>query len=131
MPVGHGVSPARIITHPHPATGLLEPGLLLSPSRTFGGDPGHVHAVTSLSNGNQYTYDANGNQICRVEDDQTFVQTYNADCAASPQGETASPVRCWFQGHAPRQGTSLPPGNSPMTGMASGSKGCILTPAEL
>jgi len=50
----------------------------------------HVHAVTGLCNGSTYTYDPNGNQICWVDrastpeggNSQTFVQIYNADCAA-------------------------------------------------
>jgi hypothetical protein len=29
------------------------------------GDSNHAHAVTSLSNGNSYTYDSNGNQLTK------------------------------------------------------------------
>lgn len=41
------------------------------------GDPAHKHAVTSLSTGEAYTYDANGNMICRVENGVTYKQDYN------------------------------------------------------
>jgi RHS repeat-associated protein/uncharacterized repeat protein (TIGR01451 family) len=41
------------------------------------GDLAHVHAVTSLSTGESYTYDANGNMICRVENGITYKQDYN------------------------------------------------------
>jgi hypothetical protein len=37
------------------------------------------HAVTSLSSGESYTYDANGNMTCRIEDGVTFKQVYNAE----------------------------------------------------
>jgi RHS repeat-associated protein len=62
--------------------GLLpDPGLLF-PAPEGGrlysyDDPEHVHAVTGLSNGDAFTYDANGNMTCRVEDEQTFIQSYN------------------------------------------------------
>jgi RHS repeat-associated protein/uncharacterized repeat protein (TIGR01451 family) len=50
-------------------------------------DTDHLHAVTSLTvtdeNSNQstntYRYDANGNMTCRIEDDVTFLQAYNAE----------------------------------------------------
>lgn len=38
------------------------------------GDTAHIHAVTSLSTGETYTYDANGNMICRVENGTTYKQ---------------------------------------------------------
>jgi hypothetical protein len=43
------------------------------------GSAEHVHAVTALSNGAAYTYDANGNIDCRAEDGKTYVQSYNLE----------------------------------------------------
>jgi RHS repeat-associated protein len=43
------------------------------------GDTAHTHAVTSLSNGNSYKYDANGNMTQRVVDGQKFALGYDAE----------------------------------------------------
>jgi YD repeat-containing protein len=43
------------------------------------GDTAHKHAVTSLSTGETYTYDANGNMITRVENGLTYTQTFDAE----------------------------------------------------
>jgi RHS repeat-associated protein/uncharacterized repeat protein (TIGR01451 family) len=43
------------------------------------GDSAHVHAVTSLSTGESYTYDANGNMITRVEGGLTYTQNFDAE----------------------------------------------------
>ena len=43
------------------------------------GDANHAHAVTSLSSGNAYTYDANGNQTTRVIGTDTYSLTYDAE----------------------------------------------------
>ena len=43
------------------------------------GDANHTHAVTSLSNGNAYSYDANGNQITRIIGIDTYNQIYDAE----------------------------------------------------
>jgi RHS repeat-associated protein len=40
---------------------------------------GHAHAVSSLSNGNTYTYDANGNMITRHVGTQMFNFSYDAE----------------------------------------------------
>lgn len=37
------------------------------------------HAVTGLSSGETYTYDANGNMITRVEGGLTYTQTFDAE----------------------------------------------------
>jgi YD repeat-containing protein len=42
-------------------------------------DTNHPHAVASLSNGNSYTYDANGNMTQRVVNGQTFNLSYDAE----------------------------------------------------
>jgi hypothetical protein len=42
-------------------------------------DPAHKHAVTSLGTGGSYTYDANGNMTCRVEDGITYKQEYDVE----------------------------------------------------
>ena len=42
-------------------------------------DTQHPHAVTALSSGESYTYDANGNMTQRVENGITWTQTYNAE----------------------------------------------------
>jgi RHS repeat-associated protein len=42
-------------------------------------DTNHPHAVASLSNGNTYTYDANGNMTQRVVNGQTFNLSYDAE----------------------------------------------------
>lgn len=46
---------------------------------TYTYDVDHPHAVSSLSNGNSYDYDANGNQITRTVNGQTFVLAYDAE----------------------------------------------------
>jgi RHS repeat-associated protein len=43
------------------------------------GSSAHKHAVTSLSTGETYAYDANGNMITRVEGGATYTQTFNAE----------------------------------------------------
>jgi RHS repeat-associated protein len=43
------------------------------------GDSAHKHAVTSLSTGESYSYDANGNMTCRVEGGVTYKQVYNIE----------------------------------------------------
>jgi RHS repeat-associated protein len=43
------------------------------------GDSNHAHAVTSLSNGNTYSYDANGNQVTRYVGGSTYTLTYDAE----------------------------------------------------
>ena len=43
------------------------------------GDAAHKHAVTGLSNGNTYQYDANGNMTQRVVGGQTYNLTYDAE----------------------------------------------------
>ncbi|HEU0293301.1 MAG TPA: RHS repeat-associated core domain-containing protein [Anaerolineales bacterium] len=40
-------------------------------------DTNHKHAVTALSTGESYSYDANGNMTCRVENGITYKQEYN------------------------------------------------------
>jgi RHS repeat-associated protein len=42
-------------------------------------DANHKHAVTSLSTGESYTYDANGNMITRVENGQTYTQAWDIE----------------------------------------------------
>ncbi|MCI0554736.1 MAG: hypothetical protein L0287_27630, partial [Anaerolineae bacterium] len=43
------------------------------------GDTAHKHAVTALSTGETYTYDANGNMTQRVEGGLTYNQTFDAE----------------------------------------------------
>ncbi len=43
------------------------------------GDAGHKHAVTALSTGETYAYDANGNMTQRVENGLTYAQTFDAE----------------------------------------------------
>ncbi len=62
---GLGRSYADLSASPPPST-----------AKTFSYDPNHKHAVTSLSTGEGYTYDANGNMITRVENGQTYTQTF-------------------------------------------------------
>ena len=42
-------------------------------------DANHAHAVASLTNGNSYSYDANGNMITRTVNGQTFNFGYDAE----------------------------------------------------
>jgi YD repeat-containing protein len=53
----------------------------------------HNHAVTALSTGENYTYDANGNMTQRVEGGLTYNQTFDAEnrlisVSVSPSGQT-------------------------------------------
>jgi RHS repeat-associated protein len=43
------------------------------------GDTAHDHAVTALSTGETYSYDANGNMTQRVEGGLTYTQTFDAE----------------------------------------------------
>ncbi len=43
------------------------------------GNSAHKHAATSLSSGESYTYDPNGNMITRVEGGLTYTQTFDAE----------------------------------------------------
>ena len=43
------------------------------------GDSGHAHAVTSLSNGSSFQYDANGNMTQRIVNGQTYNLSYDAE----------------------------------------------------
>jgi RHS repeat-associated protein len=43
------------------------------------GDATHKHAVTALSTGETYAYDANGNMTQRVENGLTYAQTFDAE----------------------------------------------------
>jgi RHS repeat-associated protein/uncharacterized repeat protein (TIGR01451 family) len=43
------------------------------------GDSAHKHAVTALNTGETYSYDANGNMTCRVENGITYKQEYDAE----------------------------------------------------
>jgi len=43
------------------------------------GDANHKHAVTSLSNGNSYGYDANGNMTSRTVSGQSYTLGYDAE----------------------------------------------------
>jgi RHS repeat-associated protein len=43
------------------------------------GDTDHVHAVTALSDGSSYTYDANGNMVTRVEGGVTYQQEFDIE----------------------------------------------------
>ena len=59
------------------------------------GDGGHPHAVTSLSIGNTYAYDANGNLVERAVDDQTFDLGYDAEnrlVSVFSEGPPATPT---------------------------------------
>ncbi|MEW6403834.1 MAG: LamG-like jellyroll fold domain-containing protein, partial [Chloroflexota bacterium] len=51
--------------------------------RAYAYDPDHPHAVASVDRGQSsvdtYTYDANGNMTCRVEDGVTYKQDYNTE----------------------------------------------------
>jgi RHS repeat-associated protein len=42
-------------------------------------DSNHKHAVSDLSTGEDYTYDANGNMITRIEGGLTYTQTFDAE----------------------------------------------------
>jgi RHS repeat-associated protein len=42
-------------------------------------DPAHKHAVTSLSSGEQYQYDANGNMTQRIEGATTYTQNFDIE----------------------------------------------------
>jgi hypothetical protein len=43
------------------------------------GEASHKHAVTALSNGNSYAYDANGNMTTRLVSGQMFNLAYDPE----------------------------------------------------
>lgn len=55
------------------------PVTVLTPSSSSYSDPAHKHAVTSLSTGETFTYDANGNMTTRVEGGLTYNQVFDAE----------------------------------------------------
>jgi len=78
------------------------------------------HAVTSIAieggGTNTYTYDANGNMTCRIENGVAYTHTYNAETCTEPVEVTAPPA---LQNAIPTAlGRSLNPGRLPMTAMA-------------
>ncbi len=54
---------------------------MVSPLVNYSYNSSRPHAVTGLSNGNSYQYDANGNMTQRVVDGVTWNLTYNVDRA--------------------------------------------------
>ncbi len=65
-----------------PEPGVEEPEPVAEPgwdAVQYTYDTQHPHAVTALSSGESYTYDANGNMTQRVENGITWTQTYNAE----------------------------------------------------
>ena len=42
-------------------------------------DTWHKHAVTGLSNGSSFQYDANGDMVVRIEQGVTYTQTWDTD----------------------------------------------------
>ena len=48
-------------------------------SRAYTYSQTQPHAVTGLSTGESYSYDANGNQTCRMENNQTYLQFFNVE----------------------------------------------------
>src|SRR5687767_4813362 len=50
-----------------------------SSSTTYTPDANHKHAVASLSTGETYSYDANGNMTQRVEGGLTYAQAFDAE----------------------------------------------------
>jgi YD repeat-containing protein len=46
---------------------------------TYSYDPNHAHAVSSLSNGNSYGYDANGSMTTRTVNGEAFNLGYDAE----------------------------------------------------
>jgi YD repeat-containing protein len=58
--------------HPNPAQGWQYTQYAYN-------DSAHKHAVTSLSSGETYEYDANGNMTTRVEDSRTFTQVFDIE----------------------------------------------------
>src|SRR5258705_5435779 len=61
----------------NPTTGNLETKAGIT--YTYDTLHNHQHAVASLTNGNSYLYDANGNQITRTVNNQTFNLAYDAE----------------------------------------------------
>ena len=58
---------------------LTSPPTVTNPTNYTYGAFAHRHAVTYLSNGNTYQYDANGNQITRIIGADTFLLSYDAE----------------------------------------------------
>jgi len=57
------------------------------------GSAAHIHAVTSLTDGSSYTYDANGNMITRVEGGVTYQQVFDVEnqlVSVTAGGQTTS-----------------------------------------
>ncbi len=68
------------------------------------GDSSHVHAVTGLSNGWLFTYDANGNMTTRVEGGVTYKQEFDDENRLTVVTNTATGqvTRLWYDGDGNR-----------------------------
>jgi YD repeat-containing protein len=82
-----GVLPEPGIPDPQP----VEQAYWNAKGYTYGQNGAGPHAVTALSNGDSFTYDANGNMLTRVVDGETITFTYNAEnrVASATRGETS------------------------------------------
>jgi len=69
------------------------------------GSAAHVHAVTALSNGNTYTYDANGNMTQRIIGAVSWNLTYNAENRMQSIGDGTYGATYLYDGDGVRVGS--------------------------
>jgi YD repeat-containing protein len=108
-----------ILTDP----GVDDPGATNAPdwtASTYTNSATIPHAVTSIAieggSTNTYTYDANGNMTCRIENGVTYIHTYNAETCAELVEATVLRALSNAMATAPRE-PILKPGRLASMGM--------------
>ena len=92
------------------------------------GNAAHKHAVTSLSTGESYTYDANGNMTQRIEGGLTYTQTFDAENRLISVTVNSQTTSFLYDGDGNLVKKTKPDGSKtiyPSTGLRAGAGGGV------